>query len=42
MKIRGVQFKFKTLICLALYYGIAQYLPVSRSLWGGEDILDIN
>ncbi|MEG1916826.1 MAG: acyltransferase [Muribaculaceae bacterium] len=38
MKISGQDFKVKQIVCLALYYGVAQYLPVSysRCLGGGS------
>ncbi len=36
MKIKGVNIKFTTLVCLALYYGFAQYLPSSIGLFGKQ------
>ncbi len=35
MKIKSVEIKLSAIICLALYYGIAQYLPSSYSFFGG-------
>ena len=34
MKIKGVQISFISLVCLALYYGLAQYLPSSFGWFG--------
>lgn len=34
MKIRGVEIKISSLVCLAIYYGVAQYLPSSYNWWG--------
>lgn len=38
MKIKGINIKLSQIIALALYYGFAQYLPLSynRFLGGGE------
>ena len=35
MIIKGVKIKLSSLVCLFLYYSIAQYLPVSYSRFGG-------
>ncbi len=35
MKLKGIEFKLSSIICLALYYGFAQYLPTSYSMIGG-------
>lgn len=34
MKIKGVEIKIGSVICLMLYYGIAQYLPASYAAFG--------
>lgn len=41
MKIKGINFKVSQLVALALYYGFAQYLPVSysRFLGGGSKFI---
>lgn len=36
MKIKGINFKVSQIIALALYYGFAQYLPVSYSIFFGR------
>ncbi len=35
MKIKGAEIRLSSLVCLAIYYGFAQYLPASHSFWGG-------
>lgn len=35
MKLRGVDFKIKTIICLALYYAIFRYWPNNKLIFGG-------
>ena len=35
MKIKGVDFSFKQVACLMLYYGIARFLPNNRLFLGG-------
>lgn len=37
MKIKGIEIRISAIICLALYYGFAQYLPLSHT--GGGKIL---
>ena len=34
MKLRGVNFNWKTIIALSLYYGFAYYLPMSNKFFG--------
>lgn len=34
MRIKGIEIRFQALICLALYYGFARYLPVSFGAFG--------
>ena len=36
MKIKGVDFKISTLLCLGLYYGIAKHLPTSYHFFGKQ------
>ena len=44
MLIKGKHISFKQVLCLALYYGVAQYLPSSHSAlsFGGGVKLDIS
>ncbi len=35
MKIKDIEFKLSTVVCLLLYYGFAQYLPCSSRFMGG-------
>lgn len=43
MLIKGKHISFKQVLCLALYYGVAQYLPSSHSaLISGGVKLDIS
>lgn len=42
MKLRGVDFKIKTIICLALYYTIFRYWPNNKLIFGGGRLLGIN
>lgn len=35
MRIRGVNISVMSIVCLGLYYGIAQFLPASYSIGGG-------
>lgn len=35
MRIHGKTIRVSQLLCLALYYGFAQFLPTSYSIWGG-------
>lgn len=36
MKLQGTDFSVKKIVCLVLYYGIAQFLPNSYSSYGGK------
>ena len=36
IRIKGVSFSIKQLLCLTLYYGFATYLPDSYSIFGGK------
>ena len=36
MRIKGVNFSFRKLVCLFLYYGFATYLPDSYSFFFGK------
>ena len=36
MKIKGTNIKLTSLMCLAIYYGFAQYLPTSLGLFGKQ------
>lgn len=35
MKIKGVEISLARVVCLALYYGVAQWLPASKYKMGG-------
>ncbi len=35
MKLKGIDFKLSAIVCLVLYYGFAQFLPCSGSMFGG-------
>ena len=35
MKLKGIDFKFKTVVCLILYYGVFLYWPNNGIFMGG-------